>query len=165
PLRQLDEVRQVARQGGVELLHFSTHGNLSSQSIDRSAIVLEDDELLPQDLRGEVVWGLRRERPIVFLNACHSARLGFSLTGLGGWAVHMIRDVRVSAFIGALWEVHDELAALFAQEFYNRLQAGETLAEACYNARMHIRNLSPANSTWLAYTLYGDPNIRVAWGP
>ncbi|RME54835.1 MAG: hypothetical protein D6790_16460, partial [Caldilineae bacterium] len=32
PLRQLDEVRQVARQGGVELLHFSTHGNLSSQS-------------------------------------------------------------------------------------------------------------------------------------
>ncbi len=164
PLRQLAQVWHVAEEG-VELLHFSTHGQVNSQSIDRSAIVLEDNaELRPDDLLGEAVLGLRKRRALIFLNTCHGARMGFSLAGLGGWASQMINQVRAGVFIGALWEVNDELAADFALAFYAELQAGKRLGEAFHTARMGIRESAPANSTWLAYTLYGDPNMRVGWG-
>ena len=38
-----------------------------------------------------------------------------------------------------------------------------TLGAAFHAARMYKKDKNPANSTWLAYTLYGDPNIRVTW--
>ncbi|MEZ4635190.1 MAG: hypothetical protein R2856_09515 [Caldilineaceae bacterium] len=63
------------------------HGNFSGSDPDESVIKLADQmELYPRDLRGSFVRGLRRARPLVFLNACHTAQIGFSLTGLGGWA-------------------------------------------------------------------------------
>ncbi len=163
-LRQLAQVRQIAKEG-VELLHFSTHGRLNAKSIDSSSIVLEDNaELRPDDLVGEAVFGLRKRRPLVFMNTCHGARMGFSLAGLGGWAGQMINQVKAGVFIGAQWEVDDVLAADFALRFYTELQNGLTLGEAFHAARQEIRQKAPANSTWLAYTLYGDPNIRVTWG-
>jgi|GEM_PF-5058102 len=164
PLRQLAQVRQIAKEG-VELLHFSTHGRVNSQKINSSSILLEDGaELRADDLVGEAVFGLRKRRPLVFLNTCHGARMGFSLAGLGGWASQMIIQARAGVFIGALWEVNDTLAADFALAFYGELQAGATLGEAFHSARTGIRESAPANSTWLAYTLYGDPNMRVTWG-
>ena len=69
----------------------------------------------------------------------------------------------VTAFVGALWEVHDELASKFAQIFYEELWAGKTMSEAFHSARQQIRAMQAANPTWLAYTLYGDPNSRVSW--
>jgi hypothetical protein len=70
----------------------------------------------------------------------------------------------VSAFVGTLWEVNDLLAAEFAIAFYDRLFAGDTLGQAFYAARLHVRDRQPANPTWLAYVLYGDPNSMIAWG-
>ena len=163
-LRQLAQVRQIGKEG-VELLHFSTHGRLNAKSIDSSSIVLENNtELRPDDLVGEAVFGLRKRRPLVFMNTCHGARMGFSLAGLGGWAGQMINQAKAGVFIGALWEVNDALAADFALRFYSELQDGQTLGIAFHTARQEIRQKAPANSTWLAYTLYGDPNIRVKWG-
>ena len=66
-----------------------------------------------------------------------------------------------SAFVGSLWEVNDVLAAQFAIRFYTDLLQGATLGDAFHAARAHIRALDPANPTWLAYTLYADPNGRV----
>lgn len=164
PLRRLAQVKEITRRG-VELLHFSTHGQVDSESIDRSSIALEDNTALrPSDLVGEVIFGLLDRRPLVFMNTCHGARMGFSLAGLGGWASQMIHQARVGVFIGALWEVNDDLAADFALAFYTALQENKTLGESFHSARSAIREKAPANSTWLAYTLYGDPNIRVAWG-
>jgi hypothetical protein len=165
PLQQLEEVQELKRQGQVELLHFATHGNFDANNPDEAVIRLANRAVLsPRDLRGRRVSGLRQARPIIFLNACHTAQMGFTLTGLGGWAERMVIDVRASAFIGTLWEVNDELAAEFSHRFYQALWQKATLGEAFYTARQHVRNLQPANSTWLAYTLYGDPNIPVLWG-
>ncbi len=165
PLQKLQEVQSVSEQGGIELLHFATHGNFTGTDPDKSAIRLaEQSELYPRDLRGSRVRGLRKARPIVFLNACHTAQIGFAFTGLGGWAERMIVDVRASAFIGTLWEVNDKLAAAVSAEFYRALWTGDTLGQAFHAARQHVRALQPGNSTWLAYTLYADPNVRVHWG-
>lgn len=60
-----------------------------------------------------------------------------------------------------MWEVNDGLALRFAQSFYTALlKNNETIAEAFRIAREEIRQLEPYNSTWLAYSLYADPEGR-----
>src|SRR5690606_20559265 len=86
PLRSLDEVRELARAGGVQLLHLAAHGRFNGSNAELSPLTLDGGTLTPADLVGERVAGLRRERPLVFLNACHTARLAFALTNLGSWA-------------------------------------------------------------------------------
>ncbi|MGB0562083.1 MAG: CHAT domain-containing protein, partial [Spirulinaceae cyanobacterium] len=103
----------------------------------------------------------KKSRPLIFINACHGGRSGFNFTGLGGWAERLIR-ARVSVFIGAMWEVSDELALKFAQTFYLALlKENKTIAESFRQAREEVRQIAPYNSTWLAYTLYADPEGRV----
>jgi CHAT domain-containing protein len=108
--------------------------------------------------------------PLVFLNACHAGRVGAGLTYLGGWA-HAFFDAGASAFIGSLWEINDALASQFARAFYDRLWGlgafegkPQPLGQAFSEARMAIRDTDPANPTWLAYVLYGDPYGEVILG-
>lgn len=152
------------KEGKVQVLHFATHASFVGENADTSPIHLEMGEIIsPIDLSGPATAGIRKERPLVFLNACHGGRLEFTLTGLGGWAERMVKQVAATAFIGAYWEINDELASRFARTFYDQLLDGATLAQAFYTARRTIRDAAPANPTWLAYTLYGDPNARIHW--
>ncbi len=96
--------------------------------------------------------------------------MGIGLTQLGGWAETFL-DCEASAFIGALWEVNDALAAQFAREFYDRLWGlgafegkQESLGQAFHAARLAIKQADAANPTWLAYVLYGDPYGQVVLG-
>ena len=163
PISTRAEFLDAAENGGAQLYHFATHANFNQAFADESPILLQDDPLFPSDLTRRRARGLRRERPLIFLNTCHGARVGFNLTGLGGWAQRLVDQLGVTAFVGALWEVHDELASNFAQTFYEELWAGKTLGEAFHAARQRIRTIRSANPTWLAYTLYGDPNSRIIW--
>ena len=163
PVTTREEFLNLAQKGGAQLFHFATHGNFNQASVDESPIALQGDPLFPSDLTRRRATGLRRERPLIFLNTCHGARVGFNLTGLGGWAQRLVNQLGVTAFVGALWEVNDELASKFSQAFYEELWAGKTLGEAFFSARQQIRAMQSANPTWLAYTLYGDPNSRILW--
>ena len=164
PIATRQEVLALLRQGGVQLLHFAAHGRFDPVQADRSPLTLQDGVVTPEDFSGSQARGLRRERPVIFLNTCHSARVAFVLTRLGGWAEKLVAELGVSAFIGTHWEVNDLLAAEFATQFYENLQRGQPLGQAFHNARLAIRERQPANPTWLAYTLYGDPNSRVILG-
>lgn len=163
PVTTRAEFLELAQNGGAQLFHFATHGDFNQTMVDESPIVLQGDPLFPSDLSRRRAKGLRRERPLIFLNICHGARVGYNLTGLGGWAQRLVDHVGVTAFVGALWEVHDELASRFSRLFYEELWAGKTLGDAFFSARQQIRDTQRANPTWLAYTLYGDPNSRVIW--
>ena len=115
--------------------------------------------MYPSDIR--VRFGGKRQRPLIFINACHGGRTEFSFTGLGGWADRLL-DARAGAFIGAMWEVSDRLSLQFTKTFYTALiQDNKTIADAFRQAREEIRREAPYNSTWLAYTLYADPEGRV----
>ncbi|HRA67656.1 MAG TPA: CHAT domain-containing protein, partial [Caldilinea sp.] len=161
-LRQ--EVLDLFTAGGYQVMHIATHGQFNAEDADQSVIELADAPLHPGDLRGSLLRGMRRSMPLVFLNACDGGRANFGLTGLGGWAEKLFKEANAAAFVGALWEVHDELAVEFSKHFYNRLAEGDALGEAMRAARAHLRDLDPVNPTWLAYTLYGDPNAIVQIG-
>jgi CHAT domain-containing protein len=158
------EVLDLFTAGGFQVLHIATHGQFNAEDADQSVIELTDDTLRPGDLRGALLRGIRQSMPLVFLNVCDGGRANFGLTGLGGWAEKLFQEANAAAFVGALWEVHDSLAVEFSKHFYDRLAAGDTLGEAMRAARTHLRDLDPVNPTWLAYTLYGDPNAAVQIG-
>jgi len=94
------------------------------------------------------------------MNACHSGRQAVSLTRADGW-VERCLDMGCRAFLGANWEVNDQLAAQFAIEVYDRLVRGSTIARAVREARLLIRARDESNPTWLAYSLYAHPNMIV----
>ncbi|PKO22149.1 MAG: hypothetical protein CVU38_10920 [Chloroflexi bacterium HGW-Chloroflexi-1] len=168
PLSTVPDVEAQFQAGNVELFHFACHGNFNTEDPNESKLKLAGDYLRPSQIVGLQQAGLRRAKPVVFLNACHGGEMEFALTGLGGWTQQFL-DSGASAFIGSLWEINDALATRFAREFYNRLWglAGHDptpLGRAFYEARMIIKEADPANPTWLAYALYGDPYGRVRLG-
>lgn len=164
-ITSVNEVLDSFRNGDASLYHFICHGNFDTSDPNESRLTLKDGSLRASQITGEKRTGLRKAKPVVFLNACHTGQLGFGLTRLGGWAKRFL-EAGASAFIGTLWEVNDQLASDFAIEFYNRLLGEQghpamPLAQAINEARMVIKEKAPANPTWLAYVLYGNPNARV----
>jgi hypothetical protein len=148
------QVLDSLKNEDLSILHFACHGQFDSTSPNDSAINLSDGPLRPSDIR--VRFGGKRQRPLIFINACEGGRADFSFTGLGGWAERLV-SARAGAFIGAMWEVTDRLSLQFAKTFYTALLKDEkTIAESFREAREAIRQIAPYNSTWLAYTLYAD---------
>lgn len=150
-------VREACATGRYDTLHFSGHGR-ALQVADRSEIRLENRTVFsPLNLYGDAR-RLGQSRPLIFLNGCHTGRGGFSLTGLGGWAEHLLA-IGCGAFAGTHWAVHSESAGAFAEELYGHLLEGLPMARAFREARTAIR--SETDPSWLAYTLYAHPEARL----
>lgn len=174
-------VELLRRPGSFDLLHFACHGKADAQDIDAAALLLEGETF--QTPRGQT-WGkesllastvdqvanLRRadgNRPLVVVNACQTGRLGYALTGLGGFATAFLGTRegtgsslgRAGAFVGALWSVGDQSASVFVAELYRALRGGATMAQAARTARARARDAG--DGTWLAYAIYAHPHLRV----
>ncbi len=142
--------------GGYDCWHFTGHGLARGDNPDRWGIVLEKgDKLTPPDLCDEAR-KLGRARPLIFLNACHSARGAYSLTGIGG-LVRAFLDAGAGAVIGSHWAVSDDRATAFAEAFYQDFLAGVPIGEAVRQARLRIKKRFPGDPTWLAYTVFAHP--------
>jgi len=158
------EVCAAMRKGTYDAWHFSGHARAdTTQRSDKSTLELQGSEKLTPDNVTGVFTNMLLPRPLVFLNACQSARGGLALTGVGGWAQRFLRpqslDEGASAFIGTYWSVDDNAALRFAKELYARLLAGESIGLAAKYARAAAR--ADDDTSWLAYTVYADPNARV----
>jgi len=152
------DVYYALASGKYNSWHFSGHGNAGQNDPNRSFILLEGgQQLTPEDISG-VVSNLGLAQPLVFLNACRVGRGGLSLTSPGGWARQFLR-AGAGTFVGSYWSVHDESASLFAQAWYRELACGQPIGEALRNARAEIKGRD--DPTWLAYTVYAHPLVKV----
>lgn len=148
-------VTEHLESGGYDGWHLTGHGLRQGENPDLWSFQLEDyGSLKPLDVPVET--GLGEKRPLVFLNSCHGGHGGYTPTGIGGWADAFLR-AGAGAFIGAYWEVSDEAAKVFAEEFYERFLAGAPISEAVRGARARIREGFPEDPTWAAYTVYAHP--------
>ncbi|MFY0563718.1 CHAT domain-containing protein [Archangium lansingense] len=146
-------------RGGAHVVHFACHGRFEQEQPGRSLVMLgSHTSLRPDDVTGKYL-AFGRSRPLVFLNACDTARQSFGLTGLEGWAETFVRTAGVGGFIGSTWQATDELACRFAISFYELLSKGLPLGEAMRRARMAIK--SSGDATYLSYALYANPRARV----
>jgi hypothetical protein len=165
PEAGFDDLERLLLQGGLNLLHFAGHGDASPERANEAKILLEDRPFRPDNLLGEPQTVLKKDRPLVFLNACRVARQGWSLSGLGGWADAWVRACGCGAFIGPQWVVKDSLAYELAQVFYQQLEQGATFGQAITAAREAVWKKDPGRPTWLAYAAYGHPNAKLVFGP
>lgn len=153
-----EELTQTLESATFDILHIISHGYMQSEDADESYIEVGGGkpQLRASDL-ARYDWSARR--PLLFINACHSGRMGVGLTGLGGWATTALIQAHAGAFIGALWQATDGTAGLFAQAFYAALLTGVTVGEAAQQARKAIANRP--DPTWLCYAVYAHPNMRI----
>jgi len=153
------EVKQALSSGDYEGWHFAGHGLAFDGSPHRWSISLEGrEELHPSDLHGSTR-RLGRGRPLVFLNACQTGRGATSLTGMGGLASAFLK-AGAGAFLGSHWDLDDEQAFCFAEEFYRLLFSGVEIGEAVRKARLKLRARFPATNNWLTYTIFAHPLAR-----
>lgn len=158
------------------LLHFACHGSARKGTLQAAGLTLQEElaenGALEEDVLTENAVALRarfgeaRPNCLVFLNACEAGREGrHLLTNATGFANSFLRPKSrrgAAAFVGALWEVDDELALVFADTFYGALLGGDTMAGASKKARVAIEQ--KFDFTWLAYTIYGDPYAKANSG-
>jgi hypothetical protein len=161
-----DAFYDAVAEGMFDVLHLSCHAESPHAAIDRSSLIIGDEtapgadqprlvELDTSTVKAEAK--LRPRRPLVFLNACETGRVGAVLTAWGGWPNVFLR-AGAGAFVGSAWAVRDRPAAEFATAFYNALLDGHTLAEAATAAREAAKKLGDVS--WLAFKVYGHPRAR-----
>ncbi len=159
-----ENVERLLKTSGLGLLHVVSHGELVQGLPNESAILLPGGRSFrAADLHGPIAARIGSNRPLVFLNACRVARLGWSLTGLGGWADRWARRCGCGCFIGPQWLINDNLAYEFAGAFYHALEEGETIGEAVWAARQKVRNLAPDGPAWLAFSVFAHPGTHVVF--
>jgi hypothetical protein len=180
PPAALGEVHNIARRLGVEgsqaligdvaalraaleapaydCLHFACHNFFAPEA--GSSLSFVDGDFQPIDLQwAKVDRPLAQRGPLVFLNACRSDGKKPTFTTLDGWA-NAFLDAGASFFIGTSWAVRDATARQFAELVYDELKRARCLGDAVTTARKAISS-EVGDSTWLAYTIYGDPRAKV----
>jgi len=156
------EVKQnTLGNGNYDILHFSTHAKYNKDSPSLSSIMLEGgDKISPKDISvDDKIFG--NSHPIVILNACQSGKQDFSFTGIQRWAKCFI-EAGATAFICTLWSVSGETAFNFTKNLYSQLSKGISLGDAVKKARIDCRK--DGDPSWLAYQLFGHPNMNVRFG-
>jgi CHAT domain-containing protein len=154
----LTPLQNLIGSGDFGLLHFACHNRYDAAN--GSSITLDQRQFTPTLMTTAAISQvLARTAPTIFINACRSAGLTATYNQLDGWATKFL-EAGAAAFIGSLWAVSDGTAREFAGELYGQLQNGASLGAAIMCARRSAAT-QPADPTWLAYTIYGDPRAAV----
>jgi hypothetical protein len=153
-LRERRAVLTAIAEPDFTCLHFACHNDYTTQA--GSKINFKNGELTPSDMsRLAATRPLGDKRALVFLNACRTQGSSPVYTSLEDWASAFL-DLGASAVIGTSWSVRSGTARLIAETIYEGLVAGKTLGKAVEDARTAASSRL-GDSSWLAYTVYGDP--------
>jgi hypothetical protein len=98
-------------------------------------------------------------RPLIFLNAC--ASVGSDLSGVATFPFLFLRNAHLG-FLGAEVAIPDQVAAVFAQEFYRSFLKGLPFGRAVYEAKWALLDLRN-NPLGLVYVFHGNPDLRVRY--
>jgi hypothetical protein len=154
PIEHLAALLELLDAGLAGMLHFTCHSSFSAED-GGSSIVMADGRFYPELLNSMAAsHRLAGHSPLVFINACQSARAAAHWTQMMSWASQFMA-AGAGAFIGTLWPVRSSQASRFAEAFYTSLAAGADLGHAALAARQTAKD--DGDPTWLAYTVYGDP--------
>jgi len=140
------------------LLHVAAHHCDKTGTI----AVAKRQKFSPADLNEFAgdggAWSSRR--PLVFVNACGTARSRQRFTQFTSWAQAFF-EAGAGGFVGSMWDVRSDTASAFAQRFYQAIYTeGLPFSGALRAARDRARSLSQ-DPTWLAYAAHGDPAATV----
>lgn len=159
-------LNQLLRSDSYDVIHYSGHAFFDDNDPDYSGLLLHNREIFFADKVRRLLGG----QPLVFLNACESARSANEDRSSGaGYNLQKPAQGLAASFvyggalgcIGSLWPINDLRAARFAVEFYNQVLEGHMIGEAMRRARVRVKGNEPDEITWAAFVLYGDPTFRL----
>ncbi len=156
PLRAAD----LSRYG---LLHFAAHAvhGLPGARSERSALVLaagggEDGLLRPGEIRGLALGG-----QAVILSACRGAD-GEVLAGEGPLSLaSAFFAAGAEVVVAGLWNLGDQAAARFHQDFYRHLARGESAGQAFAAAQRARIDAGDPPAAWAGLVLLGNGDWRL----
>lgn len=159
--------------GGYDIIHFAGHADL----IDNNSYLLfksegENKTVVGAQEIANRIENCRVKPKIVFMNACSSAAKSSNLntdvlvydkesSNIALDFVTELQRVNISAYIGAIWPIHDVQAAEFAIRFYKNIRKGCTIGDAVRLSRIDAYLEDPEELTWASFVLYGTPTMRI----
>jgi CHAT domain-containing protein len=150
--------------GDFRILHFATHALVNDRVSVRTALALspgggEDGFVTPGDLAR-----LRLAADLVVLSACRTAG-GVVVDGEGvqGLTAPLL-EAGARSVVATSWRVGDETTVRLVNRFYGGLARGAAVADALREAKLEALRDGLAPAAWAAFTVVGDPVVRVSFG-
>lgn len=143
------------------VLHFATHALVDEHSATRTALALapgggEDGFMGPGDLAA-----LHLRADLVVLSACRTAG-GVIVGGEGiqGLTAPLLQ-AGARTVLATEWSIEDRSTLALLDGFYGGMADGLTADQALRGAQLAALRRGAAPATWAAFTLVGDPLLRV----
>ena len=147
-----DSVKNSINDAGI--VHFATHGFLSTKSKGRKSGLLTADSLVYViDIFN---WNLNSD--MVVLSAC---KTGLGDLTRGDDMISLSRafmQAGADNIMASLWSVQDEATRDLMVEFYDNLIKGQTKADALRNAQLKLIKKDPDPYLWAPFVLSGKGN-------
>ena len=154
-----------------DVFHYAGHAFFSEAAPGESGLECADGPL-----RAHELLRLRSLPALMFFNACEAARVRQRGVGTGTARVGARGDLRtapgfaetlmragVANYVGTSWPVGDDAARVFADRFYKRLLAGESIGPALVSGRRAVNALESVD--WADYLHFGDPEFALKLRP
>lgn len=162
----LVRVREVARSGSFDVLHFMGHGALNDATGEGCLLFESPDKtshlvtgpMLAQTLRAGVGLGF------VFLNACDGARLPRrpGQDPYAGVATALVMS-GIPATLAMQFPISEDAALAFSRGFYGALAEGDPLDAAAVEGRVAVQQAIPATWEWATPALYMSTAATAPW--
>jgi tetratricopeptide (TPR) repeat protein len=146
-----------------DIVHYAGHSEYEASDPALTGWKLSDGRFTTRDI--QALAETASMPGLVFSNACFSAYSGSLASrqfcrleheGLAG----AFLSAGVRHYIGTLQYVEDEVSFVFAKEFYERVQAGDSIGQAVLRSRQRLVSRYGMDSfAWASYILYGDPRF------
>jgi CHAT domain-containing protein len=171
----VDEVKCLMKltTGGFDIVHFAGHSVFDEDDVANTGWILElgSKPNAPHVvLLAERFRQVRRQPPrLVFSNSCKggaergAAAIGAyvyesDVSGIGKAFI----SAGTTAYVGSMFNIHDERSAEFAVQFYKTLFAGHPIGHALRLTRQWaLDKWGISDIIWASYILLGDPHLRL----
>jgi CHAT domain-containing protein len=154
---KLDNVRDAQ---SCDIIHLTCHGGVDDLGIPFLTLNPDDDLANVDEYLADRM-DFPATGPLVFGNACGSARPATVGAAVARGVAVAFFDRGASAFIGAIAPISKALAIEFAEVFYRRLLIGGlAVGEALRSTKQHFQESNTPDPSWLFYCLYGSPDTR-----
>jgi hypothetical protein len=157
----IDVIREL-RRGIYGIVHYCGHG-VTEPATGEGALLLCDGKILS----ASTICSNLRGRPIVFLNACQSARgsqqgrVSENWNGITSSLADAFLAGGAAGVIGTVADVGDQEGTQFARLFYQRILTGQPVGEAIRSIRLKFFTEQPDNPVWATFVLYGTPTVLI----
>jgi CHAT domain-containing protein len=155
------EVLATAPLDSFAIIHFATHAIIDEQVPARSALVLSRGTGRTGLVDAGSLESRRMDVSLIVLSACRTARGALvEGEGLRGLANPLLGS-GAHAVLATQWAVGDRAAVPLVYDIYRGLASGMYASDAVRRAEAAARRRGVAVREWAAFTLIGDPMVRV----